>query len=328
MQNNEEQSHESARKPTADDIAGEFSAVRKSAVWGGRETTEASNVKVVQLNLTDVDPDPNQPRRYFDQKGLEELAASIRDRGQLNPVLVRPHPQTDGRFMLIGGERRYRVLKSLERESILAIVLTVNEQEAREIALIDNLQRSDLSPFEEAAGYQRLIDEFKYTQEQVAQTVGKDQTNVSMTLRLNDLPKKIKNDEMAHRVSKSVLLELARVEDKKQQGSLWSDIKNDIKAGTPVTVRGIRTKRGVGQTPAAAATPTDRLALLGRTVSHLSKQLESVSSEELAANTEQQQALRALRERLDTLLSPLPEQASAEQVSPGSSDLGQEAAQA
>src|SRR3954451_16319294 len=267
MQNNEEQSPESGRKPTADDIARELSAApRRSAIWGQPgENQQTGELKVEKLALADVDPDPNQPRSYFDPARLAELKKSIEARGQLNPVLVRPHPEQEGRYMLIGGERRYRVLKELEEDSILAIVRPASEQEARELALIDNLQRADLSPFEEAAGYQRLIDEFNYTQEQVAQTVGKDQTNVSMTLRLNTLPKKIRDDDTSHKVSKSVLLELARVEDKKQQGTLWGDIKKDIKAGMPVTVRGIRAKRGIGQE--TAAVPADKFAVLDKAVS-------------------------------------------------------------
>src|ERR671938_1968015 len=141
MQNNEELSHESGRKPTADDIARELSAPpRRSAIWGrSEESQQTGELKVEKLALADVDPDPNQPRRYFDPAGLDELKKSIEARGQLNPVLVRPHPQQEGRYMLIGGERRYRVLKELERDSILAIVRPANEQEARELALIDNL---------------------------------------------------------------------------------------------------------------------------------------------------------------------------------------------
>jgi ParB family chromosome partitioning protein len=326
MQNNEELSHESGRKPTADDLARELSAPpRRSKIWGvPGEDQQTGELKLEKLALADVDPDPNQPRRYFDPAGLDELKKSIEARGQLNPVLVRPHPEQNGRYMLIGGERRYRVLKELGQDSILAIVRPANEQEARELALIDNLQRADLSPFEEAAGYQRLIDEFNYTQEQVAQTVGKDQTNVSMTLRLNTLPKKIRDDETSHKVSKSVLLELARVEDKKQQSTLWNDIRKDVKAGMPVTVRGIRAKRGIGQEPVAV--PADKLALLSKAVSTLARQLDRVSSEELAANTVQQEALRTLRERLDSLLSSIPEQSDT-QVTHNGNDAGQDAAQ-
>lgn len=325
MQNNEEQRHESDRKPTADDVAGEFSMVKRSAIWGATMGAPSDEVKVVKLALADIDPDPNQPRRYFDPAGHEELKKSIETRGQLNPVLVRPHPdpKKQGRYMLIGGERRFRAMTELQRDSILAIVRPASEQEAREIALIDNLQRADLSPFEEAAGYQRLIDEFSYTQEQVAQTVGKDQTNVSMILKLNTLPKKIREDETSHKISKSVLLELARADDAKQQTKLWGDIKKDIRAGTPVTVRSMRAKRGIGQEPAAE--PLDKVAALGKAASNLARRLDSVSSEELAVNAAQQQALRALRDRLDTLLAMLPERAGS-QVPLNGNDVGQDAA--
>jgi ParB/RepB/Spo0J family partition protein len=307
MQNNEEHQNEVGRKPTADDIAGEYASVRRSAIWGKpAERPEGAERQLALLRLAEVDPDPNQPRRFFGQKGLEELKASIESRGQLTPAFVRPHPEAEGRYMLIAGERRYRVLKDLGHETILAIVLPVSEQEAREIALIDNLQRADLSAFEEAAGYQRLIEEFQFTQEEVAQKVGKDQTVISNTLTINKLPKNIKEDEWAQQASKSVLLELARVNDTKKLRSLWAEVKKDIKAGNPVSVRHIRQKRTDQERPASPP-PAERVMVTGR---HFAKQLADLTPEVLAASPEQQETLRAIRQRLDELFAGL-EQASA-----------------
>jgi ParB-like chromosome segregation protein Spo0J len=218
--------------------------------------------------------------------------------------------------MLIAGERRYRVLKDLGQESILAIVLPVSEKEAREIALIDNLQRADLSAFEEAAGYQRLIEEFQYTQEEVAKQVGKDQTVISNTLSINKLPENIKKDEWAQQASKSVLLELARVQDTKKLRSLWAEVKKDIKAGNPVSVRHIRQKRTEQERPDSPP-PRDLVVVASK---QLARQLADLSPEVLAANPEQQATLEAIRKRIDELFAGL------EQVSPAPLERGEEEA--
>lgn len=306
MQNNDNQ------KPTADDIAREFKEVRKSALWGkGPERSQSVERELVRLPLSQVDPDPGQPRRHFNKERLAELKASIEARGQLSPALVRRHPQDENRFMLIAGERRYRVLTDLGHESILAIVLPVSEQEAREIALIDNLQRADLSAFEEASGYQSLIDEYKYTQEEVAKIVGKDQTVISATLSINKLPEKIKDDEVAQQASKSVLLELVKVTDTKKQRALWIDIKKDIKAGISVSTRKTRQKRmelqGAQQAPTPTPPGSDKVVVVSK---QLSRQLADLTPEMLASNPEQQEMLRTIRERLDELFAGL------ERVSP------------
>jgi ParB family chromosome partitioning protein len=291
--------------------------VRRSAIWGQpTERKEGAEQELTRLPLDQVDPDPNQPRRFFSPKGLEELKASIASRGQLTPAFVRPHPKAGGRYMLIAGERRYRVLKDLGQESLLAIILPVSEQDAREIALIDNLQRADLSAFEEAAGYQRLIEEFQYTQEEVAQKVGKDQTVISNTLTINKLPKTIKDDEWAQQASKSVLLELARVNDTKKLRSLWAEVKKDIKTGNPVSVRHIRQKRTEQERPASSP-PADKVVVASK---HFARQLADLTPEVLAASPEQQETLRAIRARLEELFAGL------EQVSPAPEERGEEEA--
>jgi ParB family transcriptional regulator, chromosome partitioning protein len=320
MQNNDDQ-----QKPTADSVANEFSTVRRSKILGPvQERAHMDERQLATLPLEQVDPDPNQPRRFFHESGLKELKDSIEARGQITPALVRRHPHDASRFMLIAGERRYRVLKDLGQETILVIVLPVTEQEARELALIDNLQRADLSAFEEAAGYQRLIEEFQYTQEEVAKKVGKDQTVVSNTLSINKLPESIKKDEWAQQASKSVLLELARVTDTKQLRALWGDIKKDIKAGIPISVRKVREKRIInGQEAHQASSPApltpDKVVIASK---HLAKQLAELTPETLAASPEQLATLRAIKERLDELFAGL------EPASPPLSDQGHEEAAA
>jgi ParB family chromosome partitioning protein len=222
--------------------------------------------------------------------------------------------------MLIAGERRYRVLKDLGRESLLAIVLPVSEQEARELALIDNLQRADLSPFEEAAGYQELIDDFGFTQEQIALKVGKDQTVVSNTLTINKLPENIRKDELAQQASKSVLLELARVSDPKELKSLWSSIKRDVKQGIAVTVRGVRDRRSKGGAKTPSPTPSEAPDKVVVASKQFSRQLAELTPDDLASSPERQETLRAIKERLDELFAGVPE------VSPAPEERGEEEA--
>jgi ParB family transcriptional regulator, chromosome partitioning protein len=182
--------------------------------------------EIVELDLTAVRPDPNQPRQFFDEEDLEELASSIREHGQLVPILVRPDPNGERSYIIIGGERRYRAFERLGRPRIQGIIRRdVDEKKSRELALVDNLQRVDLSPFEEAAGYQRLIEEFDYTQEEVAERVGKGRTTVTQTLSLNRLPERIKQEARTERVNKSKLIELAQLESEERQLSLWEKIK-------------------------------------------------------------------------------------------------------
>lgn len=132
-----------------------------------------------------------QPRTKFTQEYLEELAQSIRKNGVMQPILVRQRPNTNT-YEIIAGERRWRAAKMAGLKEIPAIVREIDDQQALELALIENIQRQDLSPLEEAAGYQRLIEEFSYTQEALSSTVGKSRSHVANLLRLLTLPDKIK----------------------------------------------------------------------------------------------------------------------------------------
>lgn len=147
-------------------------------------TGEAENAS--ELSVNDITPDRNQPRHAFDDAALEELAASIREHGVLQPILVRPIPE--GGYRIVAGERRWRAAKKAGLSMIPALVRPLTESDAVAIALIENLQREDLNPVEEARGYKRLIDEFMLTQEQAADRVGKSRPTVANALRLLSLP--------------------------------------------------------------------------------------------------------------------------------------------
>jgi ParB family transcriptional regulator, chromosome partitioning protein len=146
--------------------------------------------QVVDLPLEKIVPNPNQPRIQFDGARLEELSASIREKGVLQPILVKPTP---GGYQLITGERRWRASKAAGLAKIPAIVAdNINQSDELEWALIENLQREDLNVLEEAAGYKRLAEAFGYTQQEIATKVGKDRSSVSNTLRLLGLPETVR----------------------------------------------------------------------------------------------------------------------------------------
>lgn len=133
-----------------------------------------------------------QPRMRFDEVYLNELADSIEKNGVMQPIIVRPSPKQDGHFEIIAGERRWRASQMAKVGTIPAIIRDIDDQLALELALVENIQRQDLSVLEEASGYQRLIDEFGYTQEELAHTVGKSRSHIANLLRLLSLPASIK----------------------------------------------------------------------------------------------------------------------------------------
>lgn len=135
-----------------------------------------------------IAPGPHQPRQRFDDADIAALAESIRDKGVLQPILVRPDPGRSGRFQIVAGERRWRAAQRAQRHEVPAIVRNLDDRAALEIALIENVQRRDLTPVEEARGYRRLIDGFGATQESIARQVGKSRSHVANTLRLLNLP--------------------------------------------------------------------------------------------------------------------------------------------
>jgi ParB family chromosome partitioning protein len=144
----------------------------------------AGSAAVVDVPLARIVPNPHQPRRHMDEAGLEELAASIREHGVLQPVLVT---ETLDGYQLIAGERRVRASRLAGLERIPALVRQLADRDQLEVALVENVQRADLDPIDEALAYRQLIDEFGLTQERVAERVGKARATVANTLRLLDL---------------------------------------------------------------------------------------------------------------------------------------------
>lgn len=151
------------------------------------------------IAIEELHPAPGQPRKTFDGDRLDELAASIRTQGIIQPLIVRP--RAGGGYEVIAGERRWRAAQRAGVHEVPAVVREVGPTQAFEMALVENLQREDLNPLEEAAGYQRLIAEFGYTQESLAERVGKDRSTVANALRLLRLPENVRALLAAGRLS-------------------------------------------------------------------------------------------------------------------------------
>jgi ParB family transcriptional regulator, chromosome partitioning protein len=145
------------------------------------------------LVVGSIAPNPYQPRRDFSEEELADLTHSLRENGLLQPILVRPAPQPGpARWELVAGERRWRAAMRLGWTEILAVIREVDDRTLLVLALVENLQRAQLSPLEEADGYQRLAEEFSLTQQQVADTVGKDRSTVANAMRLLQLPTSVR----------------------------------------------------------------------------------------------------------------------------------------
>ena len=150
--------------------------------------SEDSN-KSITLKISELEPNHNQPRKDFDEKALTELAESIKQHGLIQPILVRPI--LGGGYQIVAGERRYRASRMAGLTEVPVTIRELTEEETMQIALIENLQRENLNPLEEALGYQSLMDEFELSQERVATAVGKSRPAIANTLRLLNLPKEV-----------------------------------------------------------------------------------------------------------------------------------------
>lgn len=166
-----------------------------SALFGEASEDYASLDKVrqsKQVPIEFVHPGRYQPRRHFDDESLQGLVESVRDKGILQPLLVRRDPDSSNVFEIIAGERRWRAAQIVGLHEVPVIIRELTDREALEISLIENIQRQDLTALEEAEGYRRLIDEFAHTQEELAKAIGKSRSHVANMLRLLTLPDPVK----------------------------------------------------------------------------------------------------------------------------------------
>ena len=156
-------------------------------------TSQPAAVGFQDIPVEWINVGPWQPRRRFDNAGLDELASSIRQKGIVQPILLRPNPNKPSRYQLVAGERRWRAAQLAKIHQVPAIIRDLTDAECYEIALIENIQRSDLSVIEESQGYQKLLENNRYTQEQLSDIIGKSRSHIANLLRLLLLPNSVQN---------------------------------------------------------------------------------------------------------------------------------------
>ena len=188
------------------------------------ETQSGENV--VEIDLQNIRPNPYQPRRIFDQKALKELAKSIQESGVFQPIILRqPNPQIE-RYEIIAGERRFRASKLAKQKTIPAIIRDFNDERMMEVAVLENLQREDLTPLEEAQAYQRLLDLNNLTQAQLAEELGKSQSFIANKLRLLKLSRPVQQAILNRKISERHGRALVRL-DSEQQAKVLKDVLNN-----------------------------------------------------------------------------------------------------
>jgi ParB family chromosome partitioning protein len=178
--------------------------------------------RVVEIEIADIEPNPHQPRTAFDPEAVDELAQSIRQKGIIQPVVVR---RFGTGYQLIAGERRLRAARQADLQSVPALILNIGtDEEMMEISLIENIQREDLNPIEEARAYRTLMEECVLTQEEVARKVGKDRSTVANTLRLLNLSSQVREALQTDQISMGHARALLGVEDDRLQAALCKQI--------------------------------------------------------------------------------------------------------
>lgn len=182
---------------------------------------EKHKEEIIYVQSGQIKPNPFQPRENFDQASIEELSQSIREKGVIQPLLVR---RRGDNYELIAGERRFRASNILGLKEIPVIVRDVSDQDSLELALIENIQREGLNPIEEAHAYQHLMDKFKVTQEKISEVLGKARVTVTNTLRLLKLPHEIQEEMKNGRISFAHGRALLEIEDVNHQRKLVQDI--------------------------------------------------------------------------------------------------------
>ena len=155
---------------------------------------EPVSEEMLNIPLERISLNPLQPRKHFDESKIIELSKSIKNQGVIQPLVVRMHPELFGHYQLVAGERRLRALKMLDYQEIPVLIRNIKDHDLLETALLENIQRENLTPVEEARSYQNLLREHGYTQDKLAERIGKDRTTISNLIRLLQLPESIQND--------------------------------------------------------------------------------------------------------------------------------------
>lgn len=181
----------------------------------------AENGKALELNIGSVEPDRNQPRKNFSEDELNDLADSIRKHGIIQPLLVE---KTGNHYTIVAGERRWRAAKIAGLKKVPVILGEYSDQEKMEIQLIENIQREKLNPIEEAKAYKRLIEEFQLKQDDLAESIGKNRTTITNTMRLLNLDKRVQEMLIEEKLSPGHARALLAIEDKELQYEMASKV--------------------------------------------------------------------------------------------------------
>lgn len=264
------------------------------ASFGGRDALFGPGgklPKLVELRLEVIRLNPDQPRKTFNEESLAELASSIEQHGLLQPVIVKRIPDEDG-YLLVAGERRYRAVQKLSRPTITAIITDGN---ADELAVIENLQREDLRPLEQAEALARLLEAHGYTQEQLAKVIGKARTTVTELLQITTLPDVIKEECRTSDIPKSVLVEIVRAKEPEARLALWERLKGGG------TVRAARATKKSGEVKNTQTFTTTTKALAA--AKGLLRRLQELAPGELTANHDQYEELVRVKIEIDELMT-------------------------
>ncbi|MBL8894229.1 MAG: ParB/RepB/Spo0J family partition protein [Rhizobiales bacterium] len=223
----------------------------------GDEPALADTRNLRQIPIEFVHPNPNNPRHYFDDEAIEELAISIRAKGLLQPLMVRQREA--GHFEIVAGERRWRAAQKAGIHEVPAIVRELSDGEALEIALIENIQRADLNPLEEARGYEQLMSEFAYTQQQLADSLGKSRSHIANTMRLLNLPESVRAHIEAGQLTAGHARTLVAAEDPASLAARIIEMGLNVRQAEDLTRETSTTKR---KTPKAKAEKSADIKLL------------------------------------------------------------------
>ena len=192
-----------------------------------KKEDDSSSKPINNLKISQVEPNPNQPRKTFDPEKLQTLSESIREHGLLQPIAVKKNE--NGFYTIIAGERRWRAAKMAGLKEIAAVVYDFDDKAVAELSLIENLQREDLNPIEEALGYERLSKEFEMTQDEISKSVGKSRSAITNTMRLLNLSSSVRNLVEQLEISAGHARTLLAIEDKElQEKTAYLVIEKDM----------------------------------------------------------------------------------------------------
>ena len=201
-----------------------------------------SKTNITKLKIYDVKRNRLQPRKIFNKESLEELTNSIKERGVIQPIIVRKDKSLVGKFEIIAGERRWLASQNAGLHEIPVVILDVNDEKSLEFAIVENIQRQDLNAIEEAQGYQRLIDEFSYNQEKLAKFIGKSRSYIANSLRLLGLPKEVISFVESEKISAGHARSLIGLPNAMQIAQKIAENKLSVRQSENL-VRALRNKR-------------------------------------------------------------------------------------